>query len=419
MMSDRTLHALGMRPEAVALWGDVIRGTIVLMFCLMVASFATAYVETVRRTVTIRDYQDFGTFYDSALVARSESERAGRRPPTVEAEASDRGLNLNPPHFTFVMLPFTFLDLPRAFAAWLGANALALVASIVVICRRLELSGWAIFVLCVLCFASAPMIATLATGQVGLVLLFPFTMAWACARRNRHIAAGVWMGVCAAIKPFLLLFVVYWALTRRIGAALVSLASTAALFGIGLAYFGIGAYRAWIDRLSSVTWAEQYLNASVLGFVERTLSASEWQHVPVADWPSLVGPTWALICAGIGIATLSRVRSIASVDGQFLLIMVTALLLSPLAWIYYLWFLAAPVAGSVSSSQDAITAPHSMLTGFALATFLVPLSLPSTALQWWGGFGTATFGSIYFWGLVALWVAALRGRPVQEFERSV
>ena len=120
----------------------------------------------------------------------------------------------------------------------------------------------------------------------------------------------------------------------------------------------------------------------------------------------MVGPVWVTLCTSVSVATLWRVRSISSVDAQFLLVTSAALLLSPLGWIYYLWFLAPPVVAVVSTFTTV--GRHEGLLGLGLAGFLVPPFLPPVALQWSYGLGTATFGSIYFWSLAALWVVAVR-----------
>jgi hypothetical protein len=158
-------------------------------------------------------------------------------------------------------------------------------------------------------YAVSPTATTLLTGQVGLVLLLPFTIAWASARQHRYVSAGAWIGICASGKPFFLLFVPYFAVRRQAGAAVASLVPVVVLFGIGVAYYGVYAYRIWIDDLGSVTRAEHDLTASVLGFAERTLSISEWQQVPVVHAPKIVAPLWVTLCASVSVATFSRVRS--------------------------------------------------------------------------------------------------------------
>ena len=107
----------------------------------------------------------------------------------------------------------------------------------------------------------------------------------------------------------------------------------------------------------------------------------------------------------MGVATLWRVRSLSGVDRQFLLVTSAALLLSPLGWTYYLWFLTPPVVAVVSTR--ATIGRREVLLGLGLAGFLVPPFLPPVALQWSYGLGTATFGSIYFWSLAAVWIVAV------------
>ena len=411
MVSDRTLQRVfGMGRRAVALWGTPIRAFAVLITCLGLAGLTGAYVNTVRNTIEIRHGQDFGVFYESARA------RPAVDPRTQGGAAQDTGAlpspNLNPPHFIYLLRPFTWVDLPQAFLAWLATSILALLLSVVVIVRTAELRWRATAALSVGLYVAAPTVATLLTGQVGLVLLLPFTIAWARARQHRYVSAGVWIGVCASVKPFFLLFVPYLAVRRQMGAAVGSLVPVVGLFGIGIAYYGVDAYQMWIDDLVSVSWAEHYLNASVLGFVERTLSTSAWQQVPIVHAPKMVAPLWITICAGVSVATLWRVRSISSVDAQFLLITSAALLLSPLGWTYYLWFLAPPVV--VVVSEFAAVGRREILLGLGLAGFLAPPLLPRVALEWSYGLGTATFGSIYFWSLAALWVVAMRALRIGD-----
>ena len=297
MVSDRTLQRVfRMTPRAVAQWGALIRALAALTTCLVLAGLTGAYVNTVRNTIEIRRGQDFGVFYESARSAQSDRDSRSQ-----EAAAQEGGAvlspNLNPPHFNYFLRPLTWLELPRAFLAWLAMSVLALFMSVVVIVRTTELRWGATLGMFAFLYAASPTVTTLLTGQVGLVLLLPFTIAWASARQRRYVVAGAWIGVCASIKPFFLLFVPYLVARRQMGAAVVSLVPVVILFGIGVAYYGVNAYRAWIDDLVSVAWAEHYMNASVLGFVERMLSTTEWPQVPVVHAPQVVAPLWATICA--------------------------------------------------------------------------------------------------------------------------
>ncbi len=407
MVSDETLRTVfGMSPPVVRLWGNLIRGLSALVVCLVLAALTLAYVDTVRQTIALRHFQDFGVFYESALGHVVGPDTASQLP----WHGVPRSPNLNPPHFNFVIVPFTWLEPTPAFAAWLLASAVLLVASLVLISRSLMLGAWGIFALSVFALAAVPMVSTLMSGQVGLFLLLPFTLAWVAARQDRQASAGAWLGLCASIKPFFLLFSVYFVLTHQRRAAVASLVPVGALFVAGLAYYGADPYRLWLDHLSSVTWAEHYMNASVLGFVERTFSTTEWQQVPIADWPKLVWPLWAALCAVVATVTLVRVRVGADVDRQFLLLTTAALLLSPLGWTYYFWFLLAPAVAVVVSGDVGRDRWRRVLMLLGLIGALVPPRVPWEALQLGSGLGTATIASLYFWVIVALWVVAVPPR---------
>lgn len=285
-------------------------------------------------------------------------------------------------------------------------SAATLLLSLVLICRTLQLHAMGIAVLSVLVVVSAPMMLTLMTGQIGLILLLPFTLAWHCARQGRYARAGAWIGVSASIKPFFLLFVVYFVLLRRLRAAQMACLTLLGMFATGLTLFGLEAHRAWINHLSSVSWAEHYVNASVLGFVERTFSISEWQQVPIVNWPQVVRPVWLLAGGGICVATLWRVRHVADLDRQFLLTATASLLVSPVGWVYYAWFLMPPLAAGLTSRENPMPAWRVGLFGLGIASLLVPPPVPSMAVQWGHGLWTATLGSVYFWGLFALWIVA-------------
>ena len=100
MLSDRTLQKVfGMDPRPVALWGTIIRGFAALITCLVLASLTGAYLNIARNTIEIRKGQDFGVFYESARSAQPED----RTLPSP---------NLNTPHFSYLLRPLTWVDLP-------------------------------------------------------------------------------------------------------------------------------------------------------------------------------------------------------------------------------------------------------------------------------------------------------------------
>ena len=131
---------------------------------------------------------------------RDSTERVGSAPATGP-------LNLNPPHFHLLLWPLTAFAPNNAFAIWMALSAVALMASLTLVIRSLRLGGWAIASLLAVSYASPAMFAMVLTGQVGAVLLLPFTLSWNAARKSRAAQSAAWLGLCASVKPLFLLFV--------------------------------------------------------------------------------------------------------------------------------------------------------------------------------------------------------------------
>ena len=110
------------------------------------------------------------------------------------------------------------------------------------------------------------------------------------ARRTRP---GAWLGLAAAMKPFLLLFAPYCAIRRDTRALAALLAAAGALLAIGLIVFGPGAYREWVEQLPRVTWATHYMNASVFAVAERVLGRTT---IPGLDLSAAARP-WCWLSA--------------------------------------------------------------------------------------------------------------------------
>jgi hypothetical protein len=315
-----------------------------------------------------------------------------------------------------LLSPLTACSRETAFAIWMVANGAALVVSLAVISRTLSLGGWAVASMAALIYASPGMFAMLMTGQVAGVLLLPYTLGWWQARRGHHVKASWWLGVCASVKPLFLLFAPAMALAGRWRAAAVLAATVLLVFAGGVAVYGLDSHRLWVNNLRAVTWAEHYMNASLLGLVERSLSATAWRYRPVVDAAWMVMPIWAIAAGGVTFATLWRVRMIADVDRQFLLLTTAALLVSPLSWVYYLWFLIPALTAHLASSPAHDRKCRTALV-LGLACLLAPLPWVSAAETWRAGLGTPTFGSIYCWGLVALWTSAWREPTATDVTR--
>ena len=400
MLSDQTLQRVfGLGRPATARWGDLIRAATTTLAGLVVAAMVVSYARTVETTVRIRDLQDFGLFDRSTRQLR-EGAALYEPLPDASGAAIEKPRNLNPPHFHLLLLTLTGLPPVTAFAAWLILSLMALIWAIVLLRRAIDLRVWGLATLVAAVVVSPAMHATLMTGQVGMVLLLPFTWAWLAARAGRDRTAGVWLGVCASIKPFVLLFAVAYVVQRRWRAVVAMAATVAAIFVLGVLVLGVGSYVDWIRQLGAVTWAEHYMNASIQGLLERTFSATPWGLNPLVDAPGLIQPLWIVIVAAITAVTYLAWQSNRDVDQTFVLTSAAMLLISPLGWIYYLWFLMPPVAALLADG-GRLSRRQFWLVAAGLSLLFVPSPFPWRSFM--TGIRTATAGSIYTWGLLLLW----------------
>jgi hypothetical protein len=379
---------------------DAIRAFGLAALLLLVAAMTGVYMETLRNTIDIRALQDFGILYRSA----GATEDAGIATATEQAPP-----DLNPPHFRLFVRPFTWFEPTTAFVIWIALSGAVYAASLAIVARTLALSPSSVVLIAAATYLSPAMHATLLSGQVALLLLLPMTLAWRAARQGRDRSSGAWLGVCASLKPPFLFFAPALAVARHARALAAFLGTLVVLFGVGLGVYGLEAYREWMGRLAGVTWAEHYMNMSVLGLLERSLSVSEWRQRPILDAPALIGPLWVVIALPLASWTLWRLPRLASTDEQLLMIVSAALLVSPVAWVYYAWLLVPPLAGTVADGARSFSRARQISMAAAVAGLVVPLVVPWTALRS-SGIGTLTAGSIYGWALLALWIVAATAR---------
>ena len=226
------------------------------------------------------------------------------------------------------------------------------------------------------------------------------------------VAAGVWLGLAAAMKPFLLVFLAYFALRRKCRALAAMVLAIIAVFAVGVTFFGVAAYAEWLAQLPRIAWSAHYFNASFVGVLQRSVGRSAYGVF--IDASHLVLPVAAAVSCAIGLVTfrvLRRARS-TRVDGDWAALLMAALLISPLGWNYYLWMALWPAAGLIAAERPW---RHPRAADLWLVVGLA-------GWLWWGKMtlwgqphplATLTFGSMYFWALLCLWAwtLAVLSRP--------
>ncbi len=354
---------------------------------------------------------DFGRFWYGAkawLAGGSLYEPSVATPVDLGDGALIELWNLGAPAFHLLVLPLAALQETGAIAVWLGVGLLALGWSARVIVDELKLQPTAAHgVLVAAAFlAFAGTTAQVVTGQVAWLLLAPITAAWRAWRRGLWVRAGVILGLLTAIKPLFAVFLP-WLLVRRAWRGAGAFAGAAATgLGAGAVVFGPESYPAWKARLDAVTWSWLPMNGSLHGTLTRLLTDNP-VFTPLAQAPELVTPLWLGLGGLVAVATYAVAwRGPVDEDRGFGLVLLMALVISPLAWVYYHLLLVPPLLAVAQRRR----LPRVVWAGLALA-FAMPFA--ATRLFRDAPLLVVTLGAPYLWGTLALWAWLAVGGPLR------
>ncbi|HWK10211.1 MAG TPA: glycosyltransferase family 87 protein [Vicinamibacterales bacterium] len=350
------------------------------------------------RVLLFLKFNDFGKFYLSVQQFRHGVSLYAPNEATLiplSKDVSREFLNLNPPHFHLIVLPFAFLPEGIAYLAWLACNAFLLFVSWRAICRerRMTLTWDQSLIAALLFAAAAPTMAWMVTGQVTGILVAITTRIWLDARTGRWRRAGIGIGLACALKVFFAPLALYLLLRRQWGALLAASAAIAVTVAAGVGLFGLAEYRAWIAALSAVNWQWPPMNASATAPLARVTSGDPLQagHAAPGIAPLLTVSAAIVALAGTWIAVTAR-----RIDDAFTVLLLTCILASPLGWVYYHWIVAGPAMVTFQRRTAVVIV--------ACAAFLIPFIV---LFPWPSVLFAGTLGSLYSWATLALWGSAI------------
>lgn len=332
----------------------------------LVGSIAVVAIILVLSQVLKTDNTDFVEFWTTA-----QALAAGQAAyPYFSGPDGQVVSNLNPPHFHLPLMLALHLGQTLAHLLWVFAGIFALWYSerLVGVLRRRPGP------LALMALSSNAVILSVLGTDAPVWLLSPvLVFAWFAHRRGAARLSGLLLGFLISLKLFLLAFVP-WLIWRREWRVLVWLALGFVLpFAIGLSMFGWAPYEQWLRSISEASQtAFGRLNMSLLGVLARAGFVSRlWQAIIIAPVVALAG--WCL--------------RRATIDEGWTVILLAALLCSPVGWIYYaswLWPVWLRWRGS-------------WLDWTAVSFWLVPPQLVTSHSWLWG--------SPYAWGLVLLFAS--------------
>lgn len=416
MISDRMLRRIIPSDSVVELLGDLIRALLAVFAVGLVTLYLVRHAAIARMMVDDFHMNDFGKFYYSARAFINGGNMYAPNPataiPVSPTETREFG-NLNPPHFHLVLLPLAAMAPLTALLVWALASLVSLAASVQLVTRELRIRWtpagalWALAA----ALACSPTEAVVYTGQVTFLLLLPFTLAWAAARRRDWIKAAIHLGLIASLKPVFAVLGVVLLAQKQFKAIIVMTLVAAGCFVLGLAVFGWTAHRSWLNTLNDVEWTWAVMNASLHAPLARTLPDNPFFR-PLVRAPELIGllgSAASLVVALVGTAVAARDSARNQIDQAFAILTLTALLASPLGWIYYFWLALPPLIALWMTWPLRRRPTQRIVLMLAAAGLFWPLQATLAARD--HALGGLTLGSIYSWTLLLIWMALLWPPP--------
>lgn len=373
--------------------------------------------------VSTLNMNDFGKFYYSIAAYLDGQNMYGPNPATrmeISPGFYMQLWNLNPPHFHVILYPLGYLSPHTALGIWVGINFIAGLISFIIIAKNHPANPTSrhrkLIFLLLLAFSGTNILFV--TGQLVLLLLLPLTLFWIESRKGNWRRGGIFLGLVCSIKPFLLIFVPYFFLKRQYAALVNFFIVIVSCYLVGYLIFGNQAHVQWIEGLMSINWYWTNLNGSIFGFLSRTLSQNPL-FAPVIHASGLITPLWLLLGGIITIFTYWVIyfdTTEQSVDRALMLLFLSAILISPAGWQYYVFFSMGPICILVylwRMDQESVISSKGRVLKIGRTIFLymaIPgLLFPFLAIHLLqpNRFATITLGSVYFWSIVCLWTSGI------------
>ncbi len=239
----------------------------------------------------------------------------------MRAIGAEENGGIYPPAAILLTLPITALPYPAAAALWLLA-LLAGVAGALYVCG---VRDWRCYALA---FASPPVIAGLAYGNVSLLVVLGIAGVWVA--RDRPWRSGLILGTLIATRLFPWPMVIWLLITRRLRAAAVAAASSMVISFLGwmaVSFHRIGDFPA-VTRSNASEFVDQGV---AVASIVANLGAS----------PTVLGLTLPLVLGlTLAIAAFYRRDDLAC----FTWVLTAVLFSSPIVWGHYYAMLLVPIA---------------------------------------------------------------------------
>jgi Glycosyltransferase family 87 len=323
--------------------------------------------------------------------------------------------NLNPPFAATIFWLVAQIEYSLAFYLWQILGILGMLTSLWIInstfCqnKRQKLHN---FIIASPAFLMIfPTWSNFEYGQVTGFLLLLLTGAWLAMRNSNERTAGILIGIAAGLKPFFGLFFLSFIFYRSWRTAFSMLTTGLISLILGGIFWGLEEYNHYIKVAADITWFSANWNASIRGFLSRTLGGAE--NTPIINQPELgnfLTITFTIIVLILLYKALSQQISKSPItqkrrtDLLFATTIPAMLLISPLGWIYYFSMMTLTMIVFWQITHEFQSRRVYRLGMLAFVTpCLIPTPLmPSTELN--GSFTLLWEASVHFYALLGIFI---------------
>jgi hypothetical protein len=288
-----------------------------------------------------------------------------------------------PAGYAWLFRPFAKMDFPTASRWWLTINMLLSCASIFLVIQARPWRGdpryraWRMAWIVFLGLSFQPILDNLWHGNISAVILLCFCLSYLLLRRDRHLLAGLVLGLIVPLKLTPALFVLYfiwrkdWKFT--IGAAAGSLLIVLATF-LTAGVDGLLSYAGMILAQLNAGGVAAFNNQSIAGLLLHLFTwgnINGWENVSVPVWVTLLRYLLLLGLLTAGGWAMRKPpeklgKSVIAEDLDFCLLIGVMLLASPITWYHYYVWLLLPLVVVFDLLLSGPASPR-LVTLFALA----------------------------------------------------
>ena len=419
-------------PGLKAFW-IVVGGILCLLWCsatvLRLAPPRDVFYDYVQEWTSVRNFFSGQPIY----LSMNESIPLHFGP---DARALLLDVNAHPPASILLSLPFGLLGYREAHLAWNMVSLVALAVSVWLIIRPtgLDFSPWLVLPIATLLLTSNSLAQQINHGQFNLVLLLLITGSWLADRSGREEAAGLLLGIAAAIKLFPAFLAIYFIAQRRWRSLAICVLSFLTINGLAATIFGADCYRTYFQEIVPRVnhgFRDFWPNASLNGYWCKLFDAPNGHVIPLVKCPTAYRiATFVSSCVVVGLIfwKCRSSRTLVQRDLAFGACVLAMVLVSPITWDHY--FLMLLLSWAILWKQMQ---PHPANRVLVLASVLVLATIYPKWIWCWTIPGPGelvldphikpsvatplqvlTVVSYQFYALLGLFLFALSRRPLPE-----